>query len=579
MLDLLIRDALVVDGTGAPGIHGAVGVRDGRVVAVGDVDEPARQVIDAAGRVVAPGFVDVHTHYDAQVFWDGALTPSPLHGVTSVFAGNCGFTLAPLTGDDGDYLLRMLSRVEGMPLESLQASLPLDWSTTAEFLGRIEGTLGPNIGFMVGHSALRCAVLHQEARERAATAEEVGQMAELLAAGLAAGGMGFSSTWSRSHNDHEGNPVPSRLADRDELLALSAVLRDFPGTSLEFIPGVAPFDEDSFRTMGAMSAAADRPLNWNMLQVYEKNRDLVAHQLGGASIAAEEGGAIVALTLPDSFRTWLNFRSGFILDILPGWDQLMGLPAEAKLHTMSDPASRAEMDRLAQTATGEARPIGNWSTYRIVESPSQPDAVGRSVAELAEVAGSSAWDALADLVVADELRTVITGAERGQSRADWERRVEVWGDDRTLVGASDAGAHLDMIDSFAYCTRVIEKVVREHGLLPIEAAVHLLTQRPAELYGMVGRGTVAVGGHADLVVLDPDEVAPEAAHTRYDMPGGAGRIYGGANGIDHVVVGGVPLVAEGELTDARPGTVLRSGTDTATVLPAELLARRSGRRP
>ena len=220
MLDLAITGGTVIDGTGAAGRRADVGVRDGRIVAVGELTEAAVRTIDATGLVVAPGFIDLHTHYDAQAFWDGTLSPSPLHGVTTVMAGNCGFTIAPLAGvdgaevraDDADYLMRMLARVEGMPLESLQQGVPWNWRTSAEYFDQLDGTLMPNAGFMVGHSALRRVVMHEDATERAATDDEIEQMKTLLRRGLAAGGMGFTSTWSPSHNDHLGHPVPSRAA-------------------------------------------------------------------------------------------------------------------------------------------------------------------------------------------------------------------------------------------------------------------------------------------------------------------------------------------------------------------------------
>ncbi|MBO0732254.1 MAG: amidohydrolase family protein, partial [Acidimicrobiaceae bacterium] len=232
MLDLKLQGGMVADGTGTPLRRADVGVAEGRVVALGEVDDEARRTVDATDLVVAPGFIDIHTHYDAQVFWDATLSPSPLHGVTTVMAGNCGFTIAPLSPEDGDYLMRMLARVEGMPLEALQAGVPWDWATTAEYLDRLDRTLTPNAGFMVGHSALRRAVMHDDAVGHEATPDQVAAMQRLLHDGLAAGGMGLSSTWSRTHNDHEGNPVPSRHATRDEVLALCSVVREHPGTTL-----------------------------------------------------------------------------------------------------------------------------------------------------------------------------------------------------------------------------------------------------------------------------------------------------------------------------------------------------------
>ena len=575
MLDLKISGGSVVDGTGAAAHRADVGVRDGRIVAVGSIDEPATRTIDATDLVVAPGFIDIHTHYDAQAFWDGTLSPSPLHGVTTVMGGNCGFTIAPLVGvgggpvraDDADYLMRMLARVEGMPLESLQLGVPWDWGTTAEYLDRLQGTLMPNAGFLVGHSALRRVVMHDAATERHATPAELEQMKALLRAGLAAGGMGFSSTWSPSHNDHLGHPVPSRAASREELIALCAVVSEFPGTQLEFIPAVGEFSDDTFRLMGAMSAAANRPLNWNLLQVYAQNWDLVQHQLAGSDIAAAEGGRVLALTLPDTFRLRLNFTSGFILDILHGWDALMALPVDDKLRQLRDPAGRAEWNRLAQSTDGVQRSIANWGGYRLLEtfSPQWQPYQGRIIGEVAQELGREPWDLLCDIVVDDGLRTVIANQDRGQDDATWRRRVEVWRDRRAIVGASDAGAHLDMIDSFSFSTTLLARAVREHQLMPLEEAVYHLTGAPAALYGLRERGRVATGFCADVQVFDPATVGPGPVAMKFDLPGGAGRVYGEALGVHHVIVNGVPCVDHGELLPARPGQILRSGTDTDTV--------------
>jgi N-acyl-D-aspartate/D-glutamate deacylase len=454
-----------------------------------------------------------------------------------------------------------------MPLESLQQGVPWDWRTSAEYFDRLDGTLMPNAGFLVGHSALRRVVMHDAATERHATPEEIEQMRGLLRAGLAAGGMGFSSTWSPSHNDHLGHPVPSRCSSREELVALCAVVSEFPGTQLEFIPAVGEFSDDVFRLMGAMSAAANRPLNWNLLQVYAQNWELVQHQLAGFDIAAAEGGRVLALTLPDTFRLRLNFTSGFILDILHGWDRLMALPVEEKLRQLRDPAGRAEWNRLAQSTEGAQRSIANWGGYRILEtfSADWKPYEGRIIGEVARDLGREPWDVLCDLVIADGLRTVIANQDRGQDDATWKRRVEVWRDHRAIVGASDAGAHLDMIDSFSYSTTLLARAVREHGLMPLEEAVHHLTGAPATLYGLHERGRIAEGLCADLQVLDPSTIGPGPVAMKFDLPGGAGRVYGEALGIHHVVVNGVPCVEHGELLPARPGRILRSGVDSHTV--------------
>jgi len=570
MYDVVIRGGTVVDGTGAAPVHADVAVKDGRIAVIGEIDAPAHETIDATDLVVSPGFVDLHTHYDAQAFWDGTLSPSPLHGVTTVFGGNCGFTIAPLTPQDGDYLMRMLARVEGMPLESLRDGVPWNWTSTAEYLDKLDGTLMPNAGFLVGHSALRRVVMHDDATKREATAEEIEQMVQLLRAGLQAGGCGFSSTWSTSHNDHEGSPVPSRHASREELIALCSEVRNHPGTTLEFIPAIGQFSQEVFELMGDMSAAADRPLNWNLLQVYAQNWDMVQHQLSGFDVAAQRGGHVLALTLPDTFRMRLNFKSGFILDILAGWDRLMALPDAEKLSMLKDPAGRAEMDRLAQSTPGNARNVANWAAYVLLQTFTSKwkPFEGRTIGDIASERGVSPFEALCDIVVDDNLLTVMTNVDKGQDDDTWKRRVEVWRDHRAIVGASDAGAHLDMIDSYAFSTTLLARAVRERSLMPVEEAVYQLTDRPARLYGLKGRGRLATGWAADITVFDPTTIGPGPAEMRFDLPGGAGRVYGEAHGIEHVLINGTPSVRGRELLDARAGTLLRSGRDTDTVTAA-----------
>ena len=566
MLDVRINGGTVVDGTTAPGVRADVGIKNGRVVAVGKITDDAAETIDADGLVVGPGFVDLHTHYDAQAFWDTTLSPSPLHGVTTVFGGNCGFTIAPLRPADGDYLMRMLARVEGMPLESLQLGVPWNWQSTGEYLDLLDGTLMPNAGFLVGHSALRRVVMHDDATKREATAIEIAAMCTLLREGLASGGLGFSSTWSVTHTDHEGEPVPSRHASPEELLALCSVVKEFPGTTLEFIPGIAPFTEELFDMMSKMSVAAQRPLNWNMLQVYGQNRAQTDHQLRASDWAAERGGRVVALTLPDSFRLRLTFLSGFVLDILPNWAKFVTLPVDERLAILRNPERRAELNEWAQSAPEAQRPIANWASYRLETfSDSTLAYNGRTVGEVAQELGKTAWDTVCDIAVADDLRTGFFSADRGQDDASWERRVEVWRDGRAVVGASDAGAHLDMIDSFAYSTLMLGQAVRQRNLLPIEEAISLITSVPADLYGVVDRGRLRVGAHADVVVLDPTTIGCGPVHTRFDLPGGAGRLYAEAVGIEHVLVNGQRVVDHGKFTEARPGKLLRSGRDTVTV--------------
>ncbi len=570
MLDVKIRGGEVVDGTGGPRRRADVGVREGHVVAIGAVDEDATQTIEADGLVVTPGFVDIHTHYDAQVLWDPATTPSPFHGVTSVVGGNCGFTIAPVEPSETEYLTRMLARVEGMPLESLLAGVPYDWRSFGEYLGRLDGSLAVNAGFLVGHSALRRVVMGDDAVGNPARPDQVEAMTRLLGESLEAGGLGFSSSQATTHNDGNGDPVPSRSATPEELVALAEEAGRHEGTTLEFIPAVGGFNEDHLELMARMSAAADRPLNWNVLVPNAARADFAWQALQASDYAAERGGRVIALTVPDVMRTHLTFKAGFVFDALPGWNKTMALPPDEKMRALADPAERARLaERASSKDAGMLRGLATWENMTIIEAfaPENRELVGRKVGDIAAERGQQPFDALLDVVLKDELRTVLLPPLAGNDEASWELRRDIWRDKRAVVGASDAGAHLDMLSTFTYSTAMLRSC-RERGLMPLEEAVQLLTDRQARLYGIRGRGRVAEGWHADLVVLDPERVAPSPVVWRNDLPAGAGRLYAGAEGIEHVLVNGVEIARGGELTGARPGTLLRSGRDTETVTAA-----------
>lgn len=570
MYDLLIRGGLVVDGTGGTPFRGDVGIRDGRIVAVGELDEPAARVFDAAGKVIAPGFIDVHTHYDAQLLWDPLATPSPQHGVTTVIGGNCGFTLAPVRPDAHSYLGRLMARVEGIPLEAIEEAVAWDWTGFGDWLDRIDRPLGVNAAFLVGHSAVRRAVLGPAARP--ATPDEVQRMAAMVHEALEAGVLGFSSSLSPTHNDGDGQPVPSRFAEPEELIALAATLRDHPATALELIPGsfqrTDGFSDADVELMADMSVAAGVPLNWNLLKISARRPDRHEAQLAASDRARERGGRVVALTLPDVQRLRLTFATGFVLDAIPGWQSLFELPLGDRMAALRDPATR---ERLAADAAsrkaGTMRAFTRWERVTVEETFSDANLglVGRTVGDIAAERDQSPFDTLIDIVLADELRTGIVPQSEEEGDEAWRVRAETWLDERTVLGGSDAGAHLDMQCCANYTTNLLGESVRDRQLISLEEAVHQLTDVPARLYGLRDRGRLASGFHADIVVFDPGAVGSSATYTVADLPGGAERLISDARGIELVVVNGTPVIEHASATGELPGRLLRSTRDTDRV--------------
>jgi len=570
MLDLVIRGATIVDGTGSPGRSGDVGVADGRIVAVGTVDDEAAETLDAAGLVVTPGFVDPHTHYDAQLFWDPAASPSNVHGVTSIVAGNCGFTLAPLRPGDGDYLRRMMARVEGMPLAALENGVDWSWEGFDQYLDRLDrGGIGVNAGFMVGHCALRRYVMGEDAIGKPASPEQIDAMVALLHEAIDVGGLGFSTTLSSTHSDGDGHPVASRHATTDELLALCRAVGEHEGTVLEgaFEGGLDKFSDDEIELVAAMAAAAGRSINWNVLTVDSAVPDRVPRQLSAADLAAEKGGRVVALTMPVLVPMNMSFGTFCALFLIPGWGDVLKLPIDEKRAALADPAVRARMAEQAQSEeAGVFRRLTDWARYVIGDtySAANEGLQGRVVEDIAAERGADPFDTLVELVAADDFRTILWPMPTDNDDASWAMRKEVWSDPRAMLGGSDAGAHLDRMCGATYTTRLLADCLRGRKLATLERAVQMLTDEPAQLFGLRDRGRIAEGFHADLVVFDPETVGAGHARLVNDLPGGSARLTAEAEGVVRVYVGGVATVVDNTGTGATPGQVLRSGRDTRT---------------
>ena len=581
MLDLILRNGDVIDGTGKPRFRADIGIRNGRIAAVGKIDEPAREEVDVSGHVVTPGFIDVHTHLDVQLLWDPYATPSCLHGFTTVIGGNCGFGLTPLTDGSRDYLMGMLSRVEGMQISALQQGPKWDWTTTSDYLGRMDGKLGVNAGFLIGHSALRRAVMGEDATRKTASPEQLGSMVDLYRQCLEAGGLGLSTSWAHTHNDHEGTKVPSRYADNEELMTLSAVTGEYPGTFLE-AGGQPPYtDHAQVDRFARMSAVSNRPLNFGVIVFTDDSPDDAKPNLAVNDYARAIGGATFAQTIITGSNYWLSFGTGFIFDGIPGWERAMTVSRAERLAILRDPAQRQALKAAADAYNRDdaylARTnIAKWPEMRIVSTvaPHNKRFDGRLVGEIATDLRKDPFDALMDIVVEDELGTVVLPRPSGYGRDAWEQRVQTMRDHRAIVAGSDAGAHLDFLAQFNQTSTLLEHAVRKHNLIPLEEAIHYFTDRVARLFGLRGRGRIAPSWQADLVVMDPDTVASGPVHMRADLPGGASRTYAEAVGIRHVFVNGEAIVTDGATTGALPGRVLRSGRDTDTVTAQDLLQNR-----
>jgi N-acyl-D-aspartate/D-glutamate deacylase len=572
VLDYVIRSGTVVDGTGAPARQADVGLLDGVIVAVGQVEEHGVVELDADGMVVAPGVVDPHTHYDAQLFWDPSASPSNLHGVTTVIGGNCGFTLAPLEPEDAAYLRRMMAKVEGMPLAALEHGVPWDWRSFGEYLHRLDGRLGVNAGFLVGHCALRRNVMGAARASEVATDDEIAAMRRLLGESLAAGGLGFSSSQSRTHSDGEGQPVTSRFADRREMLAFCEEVGSHEGTTLEYITSgcLDTFSDEEIALMAEMSATARRPLNWNVLTVDSRAPEKVARQLEASDAAAAAGGRVVALTMPTLVPMNMSFLNHCALFLIPGWESVMALPVPERMRELADPGVRRRLDELAHAdSAGVFRRLAGWGNYVIGDtySPANDGLEWRDVASIAAERGTDPFDTLLDIVLADELRTVLWPKPSDRDDASWRLRAEVWDDPRVMLGGSDAGAHLDRMCGANYPTSFLADCLGGRRLVPLERAVQLLTQAPAELFGLRDRGVVVEGMRADLFVFDPATVGSRPARLVDDLPGGSPRLFAESTGVRRVLVNGVETVADGEPTGNHPGSLLRSGRDTYSVLP------------
>ncbi len=547
--DIVIRGGIVVDGSGAPGRRADVAIRGDRIEAIGS-GLSARRTLDASGQIVAPGFLDLHTHYDAQVFWDPALSPSCFHGVTSVIAGNCGFSLAPTRPEHRDTIARTLQNVEDMNVDTLSAGIPWDFESFPEYLESVRrrGTL-LNFGAYLGHTALRLFAMGDAAYERAASEAEVEQMAQVLAEGLAAGAAGFATSFAPTHQGVGGKPVPSRFAERREFEALAAVV----GRAGRGIVHVAPGERVSIPDLYEIQPRVGRPFTYGALLTFPGNGHLPLVALNDRGTAA--GADVWPQVSPRPLSFQITLEDPFTLNVGSLFKPLMAGSRQQRIacYADSDWRRRALEDLELQTM----RP--RWNTYEVAETQKFPELVGRRIDAIARERGISPLDLICELALAEDLRTRFRCF---LANDDAEGVAFLLTREHVVLGLSDAGAHVGQLCDACLPTDLLGSWVRERGVLSLERAVRKLSGEIADILGLAGRGYLREGAFADVAVFDPARVAPGPVRRVRDFPADAERLTADRpEGVTHVLVNGTPIRENGastpELLARRPGRLAR----------------------
>jgi N-acyl-D-amino-acid deacylase len=556
--DLKIAGGTIIDGTGKPRFAGDIGISGGKLVAFGQAPGDAVDTIDAQGRVVAPGFVDIHTHYDAQILWDPMLTISPWHGVTTVVMGNCGFGIAPTRKADRDRITRTLEKVEGMSVAALEAGLGAEWGfeTFPQYLDAIErkGT-AINVAALIGHTPVRLFAMGEDATERGATAEEVARMRAIVREGLEAGALGFATSKAVTHVGYGGKPVPSRAAEFGEVREIAGALREAGKGVIQATigPGLQ-FDE-----FAELARASGAHVSWTAL-LAGRRRQGVDHrlQLARSLELARQNYAVFPQVTPRPLNFEFQLKEPFVFESMSLFRPISAADVAGKKRLYADAdfrkAFRDKMDR----APGEF--VAGFRSTMISEYPPDPSLEERRLAEVAEERGVHPVDLMLDLGLATGLEARFRMAVANNNE---EEVAELLLDPHMVMGLSDAGAHASQLCDACQATYLLGRWVREKQALPLEQAVRMLTARPAEVFGIADRGRLAESWPADIVVFDPATVGAGALRRVWDFPGGASRLVSDAAGIDAVIVNGTVLRQNGRDRVSPggklPGKLLRNG--------------------
>ncbi|HUA34449.1 MAG TPA: amidohydrolase family protein [Candidatus Binataceae bacterium] len=557
MYDLLIKNGTVVDGTGAPRRVADVAVKDGKVAEIGKITGGAAQIVDAYGLVVAPGFVDPHTHYDAQICWDSQITPSSWHGVTSVVMGNCGVGLAPCLPKAHDIAALDLVNVEAIPYDVLKRGITWDWESFPSYMeaaGRRGSAI--NLGFLAPLTPFRHYVMGEDSMERAATSAETEQISALLREAISAGALGVSHTTGVQHVGYKGRPLACRLADRAELGAYARVLRALGKGVIEITltQNFGHIQDHEIDLLKFLLDEGERPITWLAIFDLEDRPNASAETLDRAEPLIKRG-AIPQMTCRPLIAE-IEFKTGMSFSLMKSWQPAVDQPPEKLKKLYADPEFRAAV--VDEMSRGVLR--RNWKRVEVcdVSRPELKGLVGKTVAEIARDRGREGqeFETMLDLAIEDDLNISFAQAIFNNNE---ERLAKLINDPRPMIGLSDAGAHVSLLCDAGYCTYLLGHWVRELEAITLEYAVKRLTSEPADFFGLKGRGRLAAGNNADIAIFDPATVGSARRGTMTDdLPGGGRRLIMPATGVIHTFVNGVPVYKDGRYTGATPGAVLHS---------------------
>jgi N-acyl-D-aspartate/D-glutamate deacylase len=563
--DILIKGGRIYDGSGLPSYLGDVAVEGGRIVETGRINGSAKRVINADGLAVSPGFIDFHTHLDAQLLWDPLATSSCFHGVTTVIPGNCALALAPCKQQDRETILRSFERVEAISLPALKAGVEWSWTTFPEYLNRLRGKLGVNVAALMGHCALRQFVMGEASTERAATPAEIHQMKEILKAGVRAGAIGFSTNQNPVHMFADGTPIPSRLATDEEIIELACALGEINRGAVQISRGsvgVSVPMRETVQLFERIASESGRPVIWQSIAHRWDRPNEWRALLDLAKESLDRGIQSYPLCNARLFNNRLTMKNAQVFDDLPTWKTILFLPLEARIAAIKDPETRRKMRYEAVEEKKSSRFSRRWDLVYMIKAATAANKhlEKKSVAEIAKIRGQDVIDAFLDLSLEEGLDTEF---QTSSTNGDEQAVAEIIRSPFVLVGQSDAGAHLIYDAGFGYATRLLGYWIREKNIMSLEEGVRKLTFMVASIFGLPDRGLLRPGMAADLVVFDPATVRECEPEMVQDLPANEKRFIQKAIGIETTIVNGQILVERGAHTGALPGRVLGNGNSGA----------------